>query len=354
MIAPRPLTEFVPLLFKGNTADITTQFDMKGVERIGLLKMDFLGLRTLTLIDNCVKMIAAQTGERIDPDHCPLDDAQTYELFTRGPAPAACSSSSRTACATSCERFKPDRLEHLTALNALYRPGPMQMIDDFIKRRHGQTKVTYEHPLLEPILAETYGVMVYQEQVMQIASALAGFTLGEADILRKAMGKKKADVMATQKDKFLKGCAGRGVPEKKAAEDLGPHGAVRRLRLQQVALRGLRLARLPDGLPQGELSRPTSWPRCSPRSARTPTRWSQYIGECREMGIRVLPPDVNQSDMFFTVVAGGEAPYPIRFGLAAHQERGRGRGGGRSCARGATAAPSARSSTSASAWTCAP
>ena len=116
------------------------------------------------------------------------------------------------------KRFKPDRLEHLTALNALYRPGPMQMIDDVIKRRHGQTKVTYDHPLLEPILAETYGVMVYQEQVMQIASALAGYTLGEADILRKAMGKKKADVMATQKDKFLKGCAERGVPEKKASK----------------------------------------------------------------------------------------------------------------------------------------
>ncbi len=114
------------------------------------------------------------------------------------------------------KRFRPDRLEHLTALNALYRPGPMQMIDDFIQRRHGQTRVTYEHPALEPILKGTYGVMVYQEQVMQIASALAGFTLGEADILRKAMGKKKAEVMAAQMDQFLKGCAGRGVAERKA------------------------------------------------------------------------------------------------------------------------------------------
>src|SRR5207247_4279590 len=114
------------------------------------------------------------------------------------------------------KRFKPDRLEHLTALNALYRPGPMQMIDDFIKRRHGQTKVTYEHPSLEPILASTYGVMVYQEQVMQMASALAGFTLGEADILRKAMGKKKADVMATQMEQFLQGCARNSVPARTA------------------------------------------------------------------------------------------------------------------------------------------
>ena len=151
------------------------------------------------------------------------------------------------------KRFKPDRLEHLTALNALYRPGPMQMIDDFIKRRHGQTRASYEHPALEPILKETYGVMVYQEQVMQIASALAGFTLGEADLLRKAMGKKKVDVMAAQMDQFLKGCASRGVAEKKAQQDLGPDGGVRRLRLQQVALGRLRLARVPDRLPEGEL-----------------------------------------------------------------------------------------------------
>src|SRR6185503_17363712 len=183
VIAPRPLIEFVPL-FKGNTAEITTQFDMKGVERIGLLKMDFLGLRTLTLIDNCVKMIAAQTGVTLDPDHLPLDDAKTYELFTRGQTSGLFQFES-DGMRDILKRFKPDRLDHLTALNALYRPGPMQMIDDFIKRRHGQTKVVYEHPSLEPILAETYGVMVYQEQVMRIASALAGFTMGEADILRK-------------------------------------------------------------------------------------------------------------------------------------------------------------------------
>ncbi len=214
VIAPRPLTELVPL-FKGNTADVTTQFDMKGIERIGLLKMDFLGLRTLTLIDNCVKMIERQTGTRIDPAAIPLDDAATYELFTAGKTSGLFQFES-DGMRDILKRFKPDRLEHLTALNALYRPGPMQMIDDFIKRRHGQTRVSYEHPALEPILKETYGVMVYQEQVMQIASALAGFTLGEADILRKAMGKKKAEVMAAQMDKFLKGCASRQVNEKKA------------------------------------------------------------------------------------------------------------------------------------------
>src|SRR5258708_7377102 len=190
VISPQPLTDVVPL-FKGSTADITTQFDMKGVERVGLLKMDFLGLRTLTLIDNCVKMIAAQTGERLEPEKLPLDDAKTYELFTQGRTSGLFQFES-DGMRDILKRFKPDQLEHLTALNALYRPGPMQTIDDFIRRRYGQTKVTYEHPAPEPIRKATYGVMVYQEQVMQIASALAGFALGEADILRKAMGKKNA------------------------------------------------------------------------------------------------------------------------------------------------------------------
>ena len=207
VISPVPLTDLVPLAsFKGGSEGVTTQYDMKGVERIGLLKMDFLGLRTLTLIDNCVKMIAAQTGERLAIDLILTDDRKTYEMFTAGRTSGLFQFES-DGMRDILKRFKPDRLEHLTALNALYRPGPMQMIDDVIKRRHGQTKVTYDHPLLEPILAGTYGVMVYQEQVMQIASALAGYTLGEADILRKAMGKKKADVMATQKGKFLEGCA---------------------------------------------------------------------------------------------------------------------------------------------------
>src|SRR5687767_4129149 len=169
VIAPEPLTTFVPLAsLKGGTADITTQYDMHGVERIGLLKMDFLGLRTLTLIDDCVKMIAAQTGVVIDPAQMPLDDAKTYELFTAGRTSGLFQFES-DGMRDILKRFKPDRLDHLTALNALYRPGPMQMIDDFIKRRHGQTKVTYEHAVLEPILAETYGVMVYQEQVMRSA-----------------------------------------------------------------------------------------------------------------------------------------------------------------------------------------
>jgi DNA polymerase-3 subunit alpha len=346
VISPTPLMELVPL-FKGTTADVTTQFDMKGCERIGLLKMDFLGLRTLTLIDNCVKMIEAQWGTRIDPDRIPLDDTETFDLFAAGKTSGLFQFES-DGMRDILKRFRPDRLEHLTALNALYRPGPMQMIDDFIRRRHGQTRVAYEHPALEPILKETYGVMVYQEQVMQIASALAGFSLGEADILRKAMGKKKADVMATQMDKFLKGCAARGVAERKAKRiwDL----------MEQFAGYGFNkshsaaYAWLAYQTAYLKANYPAYFMAALLTSERANTdKIVQYIGECREIGIPVLPPDVNQSEMFFTVVPAsgrteGEAtaraaseaeltpaqpPLPardaaVRFGLAAIKNVGEG------------------------------
>jgi len=333
VIAPRPLTEFLPL-FKGNTAEITTQFDMKGVERIGLLKMDFLGLRTLTLIDNCVKMIEAQTGVKVDPDRLPLDDAKTYELFTRGQTSGLFQFES-DGMRDILKRFKPDRLDHLTALNALYRPGPMQMIDDFIKRRHGQTKVTYEHPALEPILSETYGVMVYQEQVMRIASTLAGFTMGEADILRKAMGKKKADVMAAQRQAFMNGGLARSVPEKKAQriwdhmEQFAGYG-FNKSHSAANALLAYQTAYLKANYPVFFVAALLTSERANTE------KMVHYIGECREMGIRMLPPDVNESHLYFTVVgAGGYSagthppaasgtPQAIRFGLAALKNVGEG------------------------------
>ncbi len=336
VISPQPLTDLVPL-FKGNTGDVTTQFDMKGVERIGLLKMDFLGLRTLTLIDNCVKMVAEATGETLDPDRFPLDDAKTYELFTAGKTSGLFQFES-DGMRDILKRFKPDRLEHLTALNALYRPGPMQMIDDFIRRRHGQTRVTYEHPSLEPILRETYGVMVYQEQVMQIASALAGFTLAEADILRKAMGKKKVEVMTAQKEQFLKGCADRGVAVKKATRiwDL----------MEQFAGYGFNkshsaaYAWLAYQTAYLKANHPAWFMAALLTSERANTdKMVAYIGECRGMSIRVLPPDVNESDIFFSVVqrrvegqdssdwqraASDAAQQDLRFGLAAIKNVGEG------------------------------
>jgi len=328
VIAPEPLTNLVPL-FKGTSADVTTQYDMKGVERIGLLKMDFLGLRTLTLIDNCVKMIEGQTGQRIDPGRIPIDDAKTYALFTAGRTSGLFQFES-DGMRDILKRFRPDRLEHLTALNALYRPGPMQMIDDFIKRRHGQTKVSYELPQLEGILSGTYGVMVYQEQVMQIASALAGFSMGEADILRKAMGKKKAEVMATQKQQFLEGCRARKVPDRKAVR-IWDH-------MEQFAGYGFNkshsaaYAWLAYQTGYLKANFPAYFMAALLTSERGNTdRMVPYIGECREMGIEVLPPDVNQSDIYFTVVAHPEgAPQSasvserIRFGLAAIKNVGEG------------------------------
>jgi DNA polymerase-3 subunit alpha len=218
VIAPEPLTEILPL-YRGSKGEITTQFDMRNCEDIGLLKMDFLGLRTLTLIDNCVKMIERDLGIRVDLDTLPLGDEKTYALFSRGDTFGVFQFESE-GMRDILRRFKPEKLSDLTALNALYRPGPIRsgMIDDFIDRKWGKVAVRYEIPLLKPILEDTLGVIVYQEQVMQIASALAGFTLGEADILRRAMGKKKAEVMQAQREKFMKGALATRIPEKKAAK----------------------------------------------------------------------------------------------------------------------------------------
>jgi DNA polymerase-3 subunit alpha len=321
VIAPKPLVEFVPL-FKSNTGDITTQYDMKGVERIGLLKMDFLGLRTLTLIDNCVKMIEAQKGIKIDPDKIPVDDAKTFENFTAGRTSGLFQFES-DGMRDILRRFKPDRLEHLTALNALYRPGPMQMIDDFVKRRHGQTKVTYELAPMEPILQETYGIMVYQEQVMQLAVALAGFTMGEADMLRKAMGKKKVEVMAAQMAKFMGGCEKHGHNEKKAKK-IWDH-------MEQFAGYGFNkshsaaYAWLAYQTGYLKANYPAYFMAALLTSERANTdKMVQYIGECKEMGLAVLPPDSNESDIYFSVVPREGRNDDIRFGMAAIKNVGEG------------------------------
>src|SRR5213083_584777 len=191
---------------------------MKDIERVGLLKMDFLGLSTLTLIDDCVREIAQTTGEKLDIRHIPLDDGKTYQMFQEGQTYGIFQFES-SGMRDILRKAKPQTLEDLIALNALYRPGPLRsgMVDDFIARKQGKTEVAYELAQLEPILRETYGVIAYQEQVMRIARELGGFTLGEADILRKAMGKKNAEVMRKQRDKFLEGAKKRSINEKKAA-----------------------------------------------------------------------------------------------------------------------------------------
>jgi DNA polymerase-3 subunit alpha len=190
---------------------------MKEVERVGLLKMDFLGLSTLTLIDDALKEIKRTEGIDLDIDNIPLDDPKTYKVFADGAAFGIFQFES-SGMRELLRKAKPDKLEDLIVLNALYRPGPLKagVVDDWVERKHGRREVRYELKELEPILSDTYGVIAYQEQVMRIAQAVAGFTLGQADVLRKAMGKKDPKVMAKQREAFLEGAKANGVSEKKA------------------------------------------------------------------------------------------------------------------------------------------
>ena len=211
VIAPKAITEYAPL-YKGARDEITTQWSMKEIERIGLLKMDFLGLSTLTLIFDAIAGDQADHRRRCSTStRMPLDDPKTYQIFQDGQTYGIFQFES-SGMRDILRKAKPQRLEDLIALNALYRPGPLRsgMVDDFIARKQGKTEVKYELPELEPILAETYGVIAYQEQVMRISNVLAGFTLGEADLLRKAMGKKNAEVMAKMRGKFVEGARKQG------------------------------------------------------------------------------------------------------------------------------------------------
>ncbi len=311
VISPRPLTDVVPV-YKTNRDEITTQYDMNALERIGLLKMDFLGLTTLTVLHDAVRMVEQNRAVKLDIDALALDDAETYKLFARADTTAIFQFESH-GMRDILRRYQPTRMEDLTALNALYRPGPIQggMIDDFINRKHGKTKVSYELPQLKDVLEETYGVILYQEQVMQIANRLAGFSLGEADILRRAMGKKKKEEMAAQREKFLNGCRANKIPEKKAERifDLMAEFAgygFNKSHSCAYALLAYETAYLKTHYPVEFMAA-----LLTSETGNT-EKVVKYINEARGMGITVLPPDVNESDLYFTPV--GEA---IRFGLAA-------------------------------------
>src|ERR1039457_2355782 len=215
VISPVPLKDLVPL-YRTNRDEIVTQFDMVGLEKLALLKMDFLGLTTLDIIEDALNLIAAHTGTKPSIDDFPLDDLKTYEIFSKGLTSGVFQFESRGMC-DILRKYRPTRIEDLCALNALYRPGPLQggMVEDFIERKHGRRRVSYDFPELKEILEETYGVIVYQEQVLQISNRLAGYSLGEADVLRRAMGKKKLEEMAKERDRFIKGALERGHPQKK-------------------------------------------------------------------------------------------------------------------------------------------
>ena len=227
---------------------------MKEVERVGLLKMDFLGLSTLTLIQDALAEIKRTEGVDLDIDAMPLDDAKTYQLFVDGQTYGIFQFES-SGMREILRKAKPQRLDDLIAMNALYRPGPLKsgMVDDFIARKAGRSEVKYELPQLEPILSDTYGVIAYQEQVMRIASVLAGFSLGQSDVLRKAMGKKDPKVMAKQREAFMEGAREKGDQREEGHQDLRSDGVLRGIRLQQVAFDGVRLPGLPDGVSEGEL-----------------------------------------------------------------------------------------------------
>jgi DNA polymerase-3 subunit alpha len=318
VIAPKPLTEYVPL-YKSQKDEIVTQWAMKEVERVGLLKMDFLGLSTLTLIRDALDEIKRTEGIDLDIDAVPLDDRKTYELFANGQTYGVFQFES-SGMRELLRKAKPERLDDLIALNALYRPGPLKsgMVDDFIARKQGKTEVKYELAALAPILSDTYGVIAYQEQVMRIAAVLAGFSMGQSDVLRKAMGKKDPKVMAKQRAAFMEGTKTRGVNEKKAAKifDLMEYFAgygFNKSHSTTYALLAYQTAYLKANYPWHFMAALLTI------EAANTDKLAMYLGECRELGIPILPPDVNSSELRFTVVKDG-----VRFGLSAVKNVGEG------------------------------
>jgi DNA polymerase-3 subunit alpha len=311
VISPRPLIELVPL-HKTKNDEIVTAFDMVAIEKMGLLKMDFLGLTTLTILDDTLKLIA-QKGTNLKLDDIPLEDQETYaRVFHKGLTSGVFQFES-SGMRDVLRRYQPNSIEDLTALNALYRPGPIQggMIDDFIERKHGRRKIEYELPELKEILQETLGVFVYQEQVMQAANKLAGYSLGQADLLRRAMGKKNAEEMAKQREGFVQGATQRGFPPKKIEKifDLMAQFAgygFNKSHSAAYALLAYHTAYLKTHHPVDFMAALLTSVTGSTDDV------VKYINECREMGIAVEPPDINVSDANFT--PHGQA---IRFGLAA-------------------------------------
>ncbi|MFQ5966160.1 MAG: DNA polymerase III subunit alpha [Acidimicrobiia bacterium] len=312
VISPRPLAELVPVQQKGEEAEIVTQYEMGAIERLGLLKMDFLGLRNLSTIERALELIRRSQGEEIDIDSVPLDDAKTFEMLQRGETIGVFQLEG-SAMRALLRNLRPDRLEEIIALNALYRPGPLGagMHTKFTDRKWAREAVDYPHPALEPVLAETYGIMVYQEQVMQVAEIMAGYSMAEADTLRKAMGKKIPAVMTKQKEKFVSGGIAQGHPESLGRElfDQIAHFAGYGFNKSHSAAYGLvayQTAYLKANYPAPYMAALLT------STKRDKDRMALYLNECRTMGLAVLVPDVNSSEMDFTVSDGA-----IRFGLSA-------------------------------------
>jgi DNA polymerase-3 subunit alpha len=319
VIGDQPLVNLLPLK-QDEDGSLVTQYAMNPVGDLGLLKMDFLGLKTLTVIRNTCEMVKRTLGTEIDIDHLPLDDAKTYDLLNKAETLGIFQLESG-GMRDLCRKFQISSIEHITALIALYRPGPMELIPDFIRRRHGEMEIKYEHPLLEPIARETYGILIYQEQVMQAAQILAGFTLGAADILRRAMGKKKVEEMQKQREKFVKGCAEKNkIPAAKAnqvfdlLEKFAGYG-FNKSHAAAYAIVAYQTAYLKANYPVEFFCAMMT------NDMADTAKLAQYIAEARGFGIEVLQPDVNESGVFFAPARDGKA---IRFGLAAIKGVGEG------------------------------
>jgi DNA polymerase-3 subunit alpha len=311
VIGDKPLVEYLPL-YKGKRGEVLTQYDMKMVEKIGLVKFDFLGLRNLTIMANALQIIESLAKRPPDLGHLDLSDEKTFQLLSAGNTTGVFQLES-AGMRDLLTRMKPESFAEVTALVALYRPGPMGsgMHDDYVERKHGRQKVQYLIPQLESILNNTYGVILYQEQVMKIASEVGSFSMAEADNLRKAMGKKIVDVMAKQRDRFVKGAVENGIDEQKAnelfelIETFAGYG-FNKSHSAAYALIAYQTAYLKAHFPEEFMAAVlTSEMNSSDNVAK-------YIAECRNMNIAILPPDINESHKGFTV--SGDK---IRFGLAA-------------------------------------
>ncbi len=299
VIAPGDLTDFVPL-YRSPQGDVTSQYDMKGLETLGLLKLDFLGLRNLTVIDNALKLLKLR-GENVDIEKIPMDDAKVYKMFAKGLTIGVFQFES-SGMREFLKKLKPTVIEDLIAMNALYRPGPMENIDDFISRKHGKKKIEYAHPVMEAILEETYGIIVYQEQVMQIAHEVAGFTLAEADIMRRAVGKKIKKLMDELKVKFIDGALEKhNIPKKRGKE-------IYEL-IEKFAEYGFNKS---HSTAYAYVAYQTAWLKthypAEFMSANLTSEMSNIdrvvilINECRKLKIEVDPPDVNISSTNFRPV----------------------------------------------------
>jgi DNA polymerase-3 subunit alpha len=311
VIAPGSLSDFCPIYNDRQSSSVMTQYDKDDVEKIGLVKFDFLGLRTLTVIDKALKSININLKDKLDLDNIPMDDQKVFDLLSSGKTMAVFQLES-TGMRDLIKKLKPTKFEEITALLALYRPGPLNsgMHTTFVDRKHGKSPVTYPHDLLEPVLSETYGVIVYQEQVMESARVLAGYSMGEADILRRVMGKKKIEEMEEQREIFVKGCKKNSIPEKKAnkifelIEQFAEYG-FNKSHSAAYAVISYQTAYLKTYYPEHFMAAVLS------TELGNTDKIHALIQECKRMGIKVLKPNILTSNKMFLVNNNSDIEYGL-------------------------------------------